>query len=281
MSSASDSVSLSSSGSGSERSGGDGSSRSNNGSGGRTVGVGRIPMETVAKLGEDPPEELAESNWPTKAGYEWVAEDVQTQHSLFRWSRLLKSWLNCIPILERNVSRDIVALERESNNMVVVNKSARDKSYGIDWEEKLESLSSSSQREGDEGQSFWSTEVPNLQDPLVEVHVHKGSKRKAKVPAKQGGKPEVELIELPKTIVRHDIDINLSESLVNYIDNMEPNAMVKAMLEFNSKALILGRKVGSLYQRELKEGNRSKVEELQGQVDKHAEEKAAWEKERE
>jgi len=94
-------------------------------------------------------------------------------------------------------------------------------------------------------------------------------------------KPEVELIELPKTIVRHDIDINLSESLVNYIDNMEPNAMVKAMLEFNSKALILGRKVGSLYQRELKEGNRSKVEELQGQVDKHAEEKAAWEKERE
>jgi len=114
MSSASDSVSLSSSGSGSERSGGDGSSRSNNGSGGRTVGVGRIPMETVAKLGEDPPEELAESNWPTKAGYEWVAEDVQTQHSLFRWSRLLKSWLNCIPILERNVSRDIVALERVS-----------------------------------------------------------------------------------------------------------------------------------------------------------------------
>ena len=61
------------------------------------------------------------------------------------------------------------------------------RSYGIDWEEKLESLSSSSQREGDEGQSFWSTEVPNLQDPLVEVHVHKGSKRKAKVPAKQGG----------------------------------------------------------------------------------------------
>jgi len=31
----------------------------------------------------------------------------------------------------------------------------------------------------------------------------------------------------------------------------------------------------------LKEGNWSKVEELQGQVDKHAEENAAWEKERE
>jgi len=57
--------------------------------------------------------------------------------------------------------------------------------------------------------------------------------------------------------------------------------MVKAMLEFNTKALILGRRVGSLYQRELKEGNRSKMEELQSQVDKHAEEKATWEKDRE
>jgi len=28
------------------------------------------------------------------------------------------------------------------------------------------------------------TEVPNLQDPLVEVHVHDGSKRKAEVPTK-------------------------------------------------------------------------------------------------
>ena len=28
------------------------------------------------------------------------------------------------------------------------------------------------------------TEVPNLQDPLMEVHVHGGTKRKADVPAK-------------------------------------------------------------------------------------------------
>ncbi|QCD79543.1 hypothetical protein DEO72_LG1g3185 [Vigna unguiculata] len=114
MSSASDSVSLSSSSSGSEHSRGDGSSRSDSGSGGQTVCVGRIPMETVTEIREDPLEELAESNWPTEIGYEWVAEDVRTQHSLFKWSRLLKSWLNCIPILERNVSRDVVALERPS-----------------------------------------------------------------------------------------------------------------------------------------------------------------------
>jgi len=116
--------------------------------------------------------------------------------------------------------------------------------------------------------STGNTKVPNLQDPLVEVHIHRGTKRKAEVPAKQGGgkdvkrvratmlgprfssggkKPEVKLIELPETIVRHDIEINLAKSLVNSIDNMEPNAMVKAMLEFSSKDLILGHRVGSLY----------------------------------
>jgi len=77
-----------------------------------------------------------------------------------------------------------------------------------------------------------------------------------------------------------DIEINLSETLVNSIDNMESNAMVKAMVEFSSKALILGRRVGSILQRELKDRSRSKVDELQSPVDKHVEEKAAWEKER-
>ncbi|QCE06912.1 hypothetical protein DEO72_LG9g1926 [Vigna unguiculata] len=98
-------------------------------------------------------------------------------------------------------------------------------------------------------------------------------------------KPEAGLIELPETTVRHDIDINLSESLVNSIDNMKPNAMVKAMVEFSSKALILGRRVGSLCQRELKEGSGSRVEELKeelkGQADKHVEDKTSWKKERE
>jgi len=97
-----------------------------------------------------------------------------------------------------------------------------------------------------------------------------------------GGKgPKAGLIELPETVVRRDIEISVSDTLINSIDSMDPNALVRVMVEFNSKALILGRRVGSLYQRELKEGNRANLEELQGQVDKHAEEKEAWEKERE
>jgi len=69
-------------------------------------------METIVEIKKDPPKEMAESNWSAKTGYELVAEDIRTQYSLFRWSRLLKSWFNYIPIFERGVRKDIVALER-------------------------------------------------------------------------------------------------------------------------------------------------------------------------
>ncbi|QCD92880.1 hypothetical protein DEO72_LG5g949 [Vigna unguiculata] len=145
------------------------------------------------------------------------------------------------------------------------------------------------------------TEVPNLQELLVDVHVHGGTKRKAELPARPGkGKdvkkvraallgqgsssgangPEADLIEFPETTVRKDIEINMPEILINSIDNMEPDHLVRTMVEFGSKALILSRRVGSLYRREVKEGNREKLEDLQGKVDKFAEERAAWKKER-
>ena len=73
-----------------------------------------MPMEVVREVREDPPEELEESNWSAKGGYGWVAADVRDQSSLFRWSRLLKSWLNCTPVMSKGVSRDIVSLERVS-----------------------------------------------------------------------------------------------------------------------------------------------------------------------
>ena len=109
------------------------------------------------------------------------------------------------------------------------------------------------------------TEVPNLQESLVEVHVHGGTKRKAELLARSGkGKdvkkvratllgqgsssrakgPEVGLIELSKTPVRKDIDINLPEIVLNYIDSMEMNHLMRTMVEFGSKALILSRRVG-------------------------------------
>jgi len=107
----------------------------------------------------------------------------------------------------------------------------------------------------------------------VEVHVHGGTKRKFELPTRPGrGKdvkkvratllgprspagekgPEANLIELPETVVRRDIETNMSNTLINSIDSMDPNALVRVMVEFNSKAIILGCRVGSLYQRELK-----------------------------
>jgi len=110
MSSSGDRFSLSDSGS--ERYRDSGSSRDDNNDREEMGSVGRIPMERVVEIREDPPEELAESNWPVKIRYEWVATDVRTQRSLFRWSCLLKSWLNCTPIFEKGARGDIIAPER-------------------------------------------------------------------------------------------------------------------------------------------------------------------------
>jgi len=145
------------------------------------------------------------------------------------------------------------------------------------------------------------TGVPNLQESVVEVHVQGDMKRKAELPARPGrGKdvkkvraailgsgsgagpasgeklPEAGLIELPEISVRKDIAINLLDTVVNSIDNMEVDHIVRTMVEFGSKALVLGRRVGSFYRREVKE-----VGELQGKLDKLVEEKAALEKEKE
>jgi len=112
--SSSDSISLSTSSSesmGSESSRGRQVDEEGTSSGGMVSG---IPMETVREVREDPPEELAESDWSAKGGYGWPAADVRNQSSLFRWSRLLNSWLNCTSFISKVVSRDIVSLERVS-----------------------------------------------------------------------------------------------------------------------------------------------------------------------
>ena len=79
------------------------------------------------------------------------------------------------------------------------------------------------------------TMVPNLQDSLVDVHVHGGTKRKAKLPIRVGKGKDVKkvratvmravsasgvqgseagLIELPETTGRKDNEINVPESLI-------------------------------------------------------------------
>ena len=152
------------------------------------------------------------------------------------------------------------------------------------------------------------TDAPNLQESVVKVHVHGGMKRKVDLPPRSSkGKdvkkvravllrmgsasgarsasgekgPESGLIELLEISVRKDIAINLPDTIINSIDSMETDHIMRTMVEFGSKALILSRCVGSLYRREVKEGGREKVEELQGKVDNLEEDKATLEKAKE
>jgi len=144
-------------------------------------------------------------------------------------------------------------------------------------------------------------DVPNLQESVVEVHVHGGTKRKVELPPRPGKGKDVKkiraallgtasgagsasgekgleagLIELPEISVRKDISITLPDTVVNSIDNMDAKHIVRTMVEFGSKALVLSQCVGSLYRREVKE-----VGELQSKVDKLEEEKVTLEKEKE
>jgi len=59
---------LSTSSSGSGRSREDIGRQFDEGSGSPVVRTGRIPMETVIEVREDPPKEIAESSWPAKTG---------------------------------------------------------------------------------------------------------------------------------------------------------------------------------------------------------------------
>ncbi|QCE06247.1 hypothetical protein DEO72_LG9g1258 [Vigna unguiculata] len=151
------------------------------------------------------------------------------------------------------------------------------------------------------------TDVPNLQESVVEVHIHGGTKRKAELPPRHGkGKdvkrvrvalletgsasgvgstsgekgPESGLIELSEISVRKDIAITLPDTIVNSIDGMDADHIVRTMVEFGSKALILSRCVGYLYKREVKEGGRERVESCRGRLTSLRRRRLRWRRRR-
>ena len=106
------------------------------------------------------------------------------------------------------------------------------------------------------------TDVPNLQESVVEVHVHGGTKRKAELPPRHGKGKDVKrvraallgtgsasgagsasgekglesgLIELPEISVRKDIAINLPNTIVNSIDSMDADHIVRTMWSLEAK----------------------------------------------
>ncbi|QCD89446.1 hypothetical protein DEO72_LG4g390 [Vigna unguiculata] len=73
------------------------------------------------------------------------------------------------------------------------------------------------------------------------------------------------------------MEINLDEDVVKALDEMETSVAIRAILEFNIKALLIGQKVSNLLQKELRDRDKSKLaEDLSWVQAKYEEEKAAW-----
>ena len=73
-----------------------------------------LHIEVEREVHEDLASEHAESLWPRREGYDWVAEGVRECCSKYRWSRLLRSWLNSVYLFERGADTNVVSIERVS-----------------------------------------------------------------------------------------------------------------------------------------------------------------------
>ncbi|QCE03794.1 hypothetical protein DEO72_LG8g1821 [Vigna unguiculata] len=259
MSSVSDSASLSSPGSGSDQSGEDGSSQSMSGDRGQLGGEGRIPMETITEIREGPPEELAESNWPVKAGYGGARKDIvalervsvvdcvchgqegATEKFFYMYmchfSQLYAFWVLCralylqpsshsflyffdtrpkspttwLSLISRPGINRLDAFTQsfkrfkddffKSEKLSVADKEMVDTLMKFNDKMPIKGLvrvynsvhpnvdiEALRKEKATKAKAAGSTEVPNLQEPLMEVHVHGGSERKAELPARTGHK---------------------------------------------------------------------------------------------
>ena len=79
-----------------------------------TSSAGGLFIERQTENREIPANELAESEWPRRVGYEWVAEIPRVTTSKYRWSALLKSWLASVYIFERGADPNTVLVGRTS-----------------------------------------------------------------------------------------------------------------------------------------------------------------------
>jgi len=82
-----------------------------------------LHIEVEREVHDDTVNEHAKSLWPKREGYNWVAEGVRECFSKYRWSRLLRSWLNNIYLFERGVDMNAVSIERVSGGGDCVSRS--------------------------------------------------------------------------------------------------------------------------------------------------------------
>jgi len=73
-----------------------------------------LHIEVEKEVREDPLSEHVESTWPKRGGYDWVAKGVKNCFSKYRWSRLLRSWLNNEYLFDRGFDLNTMRVERVS-----------------------------------------------------------------------------------------------------------------------------------------------------------------------
>ncbi|QCD86992.1 hypothetical protein DEO72_LG3g1523 [Vigna unguiculata] len=189
-----------------------------------------------------PPEEIAKSSLLEKVEYEWVAPEISSH-----WNGL--TLLSAFAMIKEGQNRGISMLDTFSQSFkhfkdnffkVVVKEPGRSYFYNEDGSTKF---------------PFWLTDNPRRFKGMKKGELSTVDREVVEILGRFSNKlptkglvrvyllvhPVVDLEELLETFVCRDIDINLAKAIISSIDNMRPNAMIKSMLKFNSKTLMLGR----------------------------------------
>ncbi|QCD89757.1 hypothetical protein DEO72_LG4g706 [Vigna unguiculata] len=152
----------------------DRSGQSGSESSGRSVEERRIPIETITETREDPPEEVVVKE-PGRSYF--YTEDRNTK---FPFSWIDNPWRN-MDMKREELSladKEVVDTLMKFNDKMPTKGLVRVRKKNLNLFQTLRKENATKAR------TAGNTKVPNLQDPLMEVHVHGGSKRKAEVPDK-------------------------------------------------------------------------------------------------
>ncbi|QCE04141.1 hypothetical protein DEO72_LG8g2174 [Vigna unguiculata] len=179
----------------------------------------RISMEMVTKVREDPPEEIVENSWPAKVGYDDVSRDIVSLERVSAVERACHGqeeradnkidnpwWYKDMKLKELSVvDKEVVETLMKftdrlpTKGLVKVYNSVHPiidiEGHMAQLGKKNLTLFQTLRKEKEiRARVVGSTEVPNLQESLVEVHVHGGTKRKVELPARPGRGKDVKKV---------------------------------------------------------------------------------------
>ncbi|QCE03551.1 hypothetical protein DEO72_LG8g1576 [Vigna unguiculata] len=236
-----------------------------------------LHIEVEREAREDPANEHAESLWPSRGGYEWVAEGVRACSS-----KVSGKWVVCCYLTD-NPGRDLCG---------VMAHHAKKVGGEVDVFAKIRDQMANAAK--GEGQS----QAPNLVGPVVDTYRPPVAKRPApskmkgvgkdrkrlRALAKTGGvgssgssNPDLGDFEKVKIQMRKGVELKLSDEEVAIVEAADPGLTMRAMSEYLARGMVLSRRVATLLQGELAAGDKKKLaEEVASLKVQRDREQAAW-----